>query len=127
MRSFRFAPRSTRSQTEKQTQKIIYSRTRRTLPAKSLPKNGTGPTRVSEQHFPHRGHANTNSGRQSRGSTTFTVTGISSAPARRWKVSAQKESNRLVISPKRQWSCPNVCGQKNRRQSVERLGAAVRG
>src|SRR4030095_14078029 len=52
---------------------------------KSLPKVGTVPTRASKQLSPHRGRANTNSGRQLRGSTTFTETGTCFVPVHRSK------------------------------------------
>src|SRR5437867_13432040 len=81
---------------EKPIGKTTYSKTRRTLRAKSLPKSGTTPTHASKRLFPRRGHANTNSGHRSRGSTTFTATGIYFAPVRRSKHSIPKKAERLL-------------------------------
>src|SRR5438270_3837074 len=77
---------------EKRIGKIICSRARRIARGRSLPKNGTGPTHASKRRFPRPGPANTNSGRRSRGSTTFMAIEICSVPVRRSKNSKKPES-----------------------------------
>src|SRR5947207_8620066 len=79
---------------EKPIGRTICSKTRRTRRDKLLPKNGTIPTRASKPLFQRRGHASINSGRQLRGSTTFTAIGTCSVPVPRSKNSANLKLRR---------------------------------
>src|SRR6478736_762329 len=87
--------RCRQSPTENRIGKVICSRTRRTPRDKSLPTDGTAPTRANRQLFPRRRRATTNSGPQLAASTTSTAIGICSALARQWK-SSKKGSARAL-------------------------------